>query len=290
MPARLHTSGAAVAPWCARRRALPLLTALLSALALAGALAPPARAGAFQQAILQDDLQLLYSGGGQREATLDELQRLGVDTVRAFVSWNGVAPAPTSTTRPRFDSANPAAYNPGEWDRYDDLVRSAVRRGMGVLLTPTGPIPAWASQCRGSVATRRTCSPDPAEFGRFVTAVGARYSGGYQDENGPVLPRVSQWAIWNEPNVAIWMTPQYVRRGGVLIPASAVRYRLLVRAAVGGLRATGHGADAIMAGETGPIRQYGGPQYRRAAAITEFMRAVFCVGSTGGPSRSAALG
>lgn len=290
MPGRLHTPGPAAAPPCARQRALLVLIALLLAIALATAQAPAARANASQQAIFQDDLQLLYSGGGQREATLDELQRLGVDTVRAFVSWNGLAPAPSSTSRPGFDAANPAAYGAGEWDRYDDLVRSATQRGMGVLLTPTGPIPAWASQCPGSVALRKTCSPNPVEFGRFVSAVGARYSGGYQDENGGVLPRVSQWAIWNEPNVAIWMTPQYVRRGGVLIPASAARYRLLVRAAVGALRATGHGADVIMAGETGPIGQTGGNPFRRAAATAEFLRALFCVSRTGGPLRSAALG
>jgi len=42
---------------------------------------------------------------------------------------------------------------------------------------------------------------------------------------------VKRWAIWNEPNVGSWLTPQYIRRGGRLIANSAIRYRRLVRAA-----------------------------------------------------------
>jgi hypothetical protein len=262
-----------------------LLVAVLIATVLAAVAAPAARASAGAETLLQDDMQLLYSGADRRDETLDELKKLGVDSVRVFVSWNALAPAARSTSRPSFNASDPAAYSSAEWARYDGLVRSAARRGLGVLFTPTGPIPAWASQCTGSVQRRRLCSPDPAEFGRFVTALGTRYSGGYAG-----LPRVSRWAIWNEPNVAIWLLPQYVSRGGRLIPVSAWRYRDLVRAAVRALRATGHGGDQIMAGETGPIGQSGGSLSRRPVATAQFLRTVFCVSPSGGPLRSAAVG
>ena len=79
----------------------------------------------------------------------------------------------------------------------DSFVAGAQARGMEVLLTPTGPIPAWASRCKGSVATRRACKPDPKLFGAFVRALGTRY------------PTVKKWSIWNEPNLRSWLSPQY---------------------------------------------------------------------------------
>jgi hypothetical protein len=275
----------------ARRRARRLALAALSGVAVLGVAAPPSAASAGQEAMFQDDLQLLYSGADRREATLQTLKAIGVDSIRVFVSWNSIAPNPNSPVRPGFNAANPAAYGAAAWDRYDELVRSATRRGLSVLFTPTSPIPAWASRCRGSIALRRICSPDPVEFARFVTALGTRYSGGYVDENGGgTLPRVSRWSVWNEPNVAIWLQPQYVRRGGRLIPVSAWRYRQLVYALVGGLRASGHGGDQIMAGEMGPIGHTGGSLSRRPVATAEFLRTVFCLTPRGGPLHAASVG
>ena len=264
--------------------------AVVAALSVAGLAPGSARASAGQQAILQDDQQLLFAGDARREETLNQLQRLGVDALRVFVSWSAIAPASSSISRPGFDAANPAAYGAAPWNRYDALVRSASNRGMSLIFTPNSPIPAWASQCGGSVAVRHTCNPSPQEFARFVTALGVRYSGGYSDEDGGVLPRVSRWAVWNEPNVALWLTPQYVSRGGTLVPASAQRYRLLVRAAVAGLRASGHGGDEVMAGEMGPVGHTGGPLSRRPVATAEFLRTLFCVSRTGGALRSSSVG
>ncbi|MFL5821778.1 MAG: hypothetical protein ACJ76S_13940 [Solirubrobacteraceae bacterium] len=275
----------------ARRRARRLAVASLAALAVLGASAPPSVAGAGQESMFQDDLQLLYSGGDRRDATLKTLQAIGVDSIRVFVSWNSIAPNPTSGSRPAFNAANPAAYGAAVWDRYDELVRAATRRGMSVLFTPTAPIPVWASQCRGSVALRKICSPDPVAFGRFVSALGTRYSGGYTDEDGGgTLPRVSRWSVWNEPNVAVWLRPQYVARGGRLVPVSAYRYRLLVYATVAALRGTGHGGDQIMAGEMGPIGHTGGSLSRRPVATAEFLRTVFCLTPRGGPLHAAGVG
>jgi hypothetical protein len=270
------------------RRIAVSLACLGAALA---ALPAGALASTTQESIMQDDGLLLFSGAGQRDATLDEMRSLGVDTVRVFVYWDAVAPESRSTQRPPgFDSADPAAYSATLWDRFDGLVRAAAARGLGLILTPTSPIPAWASQCGGSVSSRQSCKPDPAEFGGFVRALGTRYSGSYADENdgGGVLPRVSRWGLWNEPNVGRWLTPQFVRRGGRLVPASPARYRQLAVAAIAGLRATGHGADQILLGETAPIGNTTGAIVRRPVATATFWRDLLCLNRSGGALRGGA--
>ncbi|HEY8865401.1 MAG TPA: hypothetical protein VIM22_00595, partial [Solirubrobacteraceae bacterium] len=60
----------------------------------------PAHASVAQQSIVQDDQRLLNSGPAARDQTLDEIQSLGVDTVRAFVFWRSVAPTPSATVSP----------------------------------------------------------------------------------------------------------------------------------------------------------------------------------------------
>jgi hypothetical protein len=48
--------------------------------------------------------------------------------VRVTLQWRLVAPAPGEARKPEgFDGADPNAYPPGVWDRYDRLVR----RGIG---------------------------------------------------------------------------------------------------------------------------------------------------------------
>jgi hypothetical protein len=241
---------------------------LLAALA-AALVVPPAHAGPTQESLFEDERLLLESGPEAREQALDELDALGVDVVRALVIWNRVAPAPTSKARPAFDARDPAAYPPGAWDRWDDLVREASERGIDVLLNPTGPLPAWASDCGGSASARRLCRPDPAEFGQFVTALGRRYAG------------VRRWSIWNEPNHGAWLTPQYSRRGRSMVPETPARYRRLVEAAVAGLDAAGHGGDQVLLGETAPLARTSGSWARRTIGPATFYRELFCLDSRG---------
>jgi hypothetical protein len=265
--------------------------ALIAALALAAALPATAAASATQESIVQDDGLLLFSGPGQRDAALDEMRALGADAVRAFVYWDSVAPQSSATIRPPgFDAADPAAYPADLWNRFDGLVRAAQARGLSLILTPTSPVPAWASECRGSVRARQSCRPRPSEFGTFLRALGTRYSGAYRDEDegGGLLPRVSRWGLWNEPNVGRWLTPQYVRRGGRLVPASPARYRRLALSAIAGLRATGHARDQILLGETAPIGHAGGSISRRPIATASFWRGLLCIDAAGRPLRGRA--
>ena len=71
--------------------------------------------------------------------------------IRANVIWSRFAPSPTSKKKPKgFDGKNPAAY-PAGVVRDARLASSPARRRAAceVLLTATGPIPAWASQVQG---------------------------------------------------------------------------------------------------------------------------------------------
>src|SRR5687767_2822490 len=152
---------------------------------------------------------------------------LGADTIRLMVLWHSVAPKPGRARRPRFDAKDPAEYGTAVWDPYDDVVRGAAARGLDVLMTPSSPLPLWASRCRDrKPADRRACKPDTKAFAAFVQALGRRYDGTYADENqgGGVLPRVSRWSIWNEPNIPGWLQPQYARVRGVKIAYAAYLY------------------------------------------------------------------
>ena len=244
-----------------RRTALVLL---LAALALVPV--PAAHASRSQESLFEDEVSLLYSGPQRRDQTLDELRDLGVDVIRANVIWNRYAPRPTSKRKPSFDATDPNAYALGE---VDALVAGAAARGMTVLLTPTGPGPAWASSCGGSASARRICNPKPAEFGNFVKAVGRRY------------PTVTRWSIWNEPNQGGWLTPQWKKSGHSHIPASPTIYRNLVRAATAALAATGHGRDQILLGETAPIGRTSGSYSKRSLAPADFYRELFCLDRRG---------
>src|ERR1700742_2543993 len=135
--------------------------------------AAPASASHTQGSVFEDDSALLTGDATARGQALDEIQSFGVDTIRTLVIWNRVAPDPTNATKPSgFDATNPDAYPAGAWDRWDALVHEAQARGINVLMTVTGPIPGWASNCKGDYDTRRICDPDAKDFQDFVTAVG----------------------------------------------------------------------------------------------------------------------
>lgn len=260
-----------------------MTTALRTALlvgALTLLLAAPAAASKTQESIIEDEHQLLERGPEVRNATLDEMSSLGADTIRSLVIWNRIAPA--GSRRPAgFDGANPAAYPAAAWDPYDDLVRGAGVHGLGLLFSPSTPIPAWASDCKQGV--KATCKPDPKQYGEFVTALGKRYSGTYADENqgGGVLPRVARWSFLNEPNQPGWLTPQYERKRGRLVASAAVRYRQLAAAGIKALRASGHSGDQMLLGETAPLGHTTGTLSRRQTPPVDFLRKLLCLDSRG---------
>ena len=246
-------------------------TSLLAALAaVALTAAGPAHASSTQESIFQDDAVLAGYDQSKRDRALDELDALGVDTIRTLVVWGQMAPDAKSSTKPAgFDATDPGAYPVGNWARYGALIRGAEARGMQVLLTPTGPGPGWASDCRGSYSVRRLCRPNPAEFGAFVKALGRRYQG------------VRRWSIWNEPNLGSWLTPQWSGTSKGPRPEAPHRYRRLVQAATAALHETGHGGDQILLGETAPVGRTTGALSKRSLAPVVFWRELSCLSSSG---------
>jgi hypothetical protein len=171
------------------RRLAPAVILLLLAVPSA------AQAARRQLRIFQDDRMLVYSGPLVRAAVLDQAKQMGVDVIRVQFVWRNIA-----LSKPA-NPADPNAYGAAAWANWDSLVLDAHRRGLKVLATVTGPAPTWAA---GTTDRYYTGSryPSTKAFGRFVTAVGRRYSGhakasvaakgaGLLDPCTPVPPLIS---------------------------------------------------------------------------------------------------
>jgi hypothetical protein len=149
----------------------------LAATCLAAALvaAAPASASPTQISIVQDEGRLLEQGSAAQSQALDEIKALGAEVVKVTVNWRAIAPS-GSHKPSSFVGDNPAEYSAVEWAPFDSLVRGAAARGLRVMFLVGGRAPDWAS---GSKAPAGSYQPSAVEFGRFVKALGTRYSGTY---------------------------------------------------------------------------------------------------------------
>jgi hypothetical protein len=244
------------------------------ALLLGCALLAPAAAQANQNqmSIMMDDDLLVYRSDSVAARALTQMKSIGVDTVRVTVLWKVVAESAYATKgelsklhgkarerarkqRRRFKATDPSTYPTQNWDRYDNLVKAATERGIRVYFNVTGPAPIWGATTppKNLQSLLGTYKPKAKEFKKFVMAVGKRFSGTYRDENASksILPRVSMWSLWNEPNQAGWLSPQWENGK----PASPALYRALYQSGYAGLVSTGHRADndIVLLGETAPL-------------------------------------
>ena len=171
----------------------------------------------------------------------------GASVVRISTGWAGIA-----ATKPA-EATNPAdpAYN---WTSLDQQIRGAVSYGLTPVVTMTGA-PAWAVGTGAPAsATPGTWRPDAKAYGQFAQALGTRYSGTYPDplHPGSDLPRVIYWEPWNEPNLSLYLAPQWTRSGHHWVAASPIIYRGLLNAFYTGLTSTLPQAQVI-AGGTAPF-------------------------------------
>jgi hypothetical protein len=254
-------------------RALPVIATLFAVFA---ANAAPATASSRQLAMFEDDIQLRSDPAGAVAA----LRELGVSNVRLSINWQNIAPDPHSHHKPHgFHGQDPAAYPASSWVRYDSIMWHAAKAGISVGIMVTGPGPEWAvgpGEPKG--APPGIWKPSPASYGAFVQALATRYSGHYKPAGATeVLPRVSIWSIWNEPNYGVDLAPQATNND--TIEVGAAWYRKLVDAGWSALGRARHGGDTILIGETAPrgldhpIGNFSGTKPLR------FLRALYCVDS-----------
>jgi hypothetical protein len=155
----------------------------------------------------------------------------------------------------------------------DAQVRNAVAHGLQPLIMVNGA-PTWA-QGSDKPAGKTTVAwkPDATAFGRFAGALARRYSGSVPDPVAPgrTLPRVSQFQIWNEPNLDLYLAPQW-DRGKAFAPG---RFRRLVDAGYTAIKSVQPSATVVTAG-LAPFGDYGTSTGTRTPPAA-FLRSMLCL-------------
>jgi hypothetical protein len=242
------------------REDFPMRIALL-ALTLIALLIPAAAEASPRQVMTFEAPEELYDDT-RRDATLDEIRAFGVTQIRQLVYWQQFAPRANRERNPSFNASDPNAYP--AFGLLDRVLAGAEARGIKVMLTPTGPVPRWATGSKKGNVNR----PNAKQFGDFVTALARRYGA-----------QVETWSVWNEPNQPQFLMPQY-RKGK---PASPGIYRSLYREAHRAIRSVRENRnDAILIGETSPRGN------ENVVHPLTFLRGVTCLNSKYKKTRSCA--
>jgi len=153
----------------------------------------------------------------------------GATVMRLLVQWNQTAPLRPAHASNPFDPA----YN---FQDLDDTIRTAQEADMEVLLTLSGT-PRWANGGRAP----NVMPTQVADFTAFAQAIASRYSGRFSG-----YPFVRFWSVWNEPNLQLFLTPQFDSRGRSVAPRN---YARLYAAAYKGIKA-GNRRALVGIGET----------------------------------------
>lgn len=196
----------------------------------------------------------------------------GASFLRVGLTWSTVAPA----ARPSgFRESDPgsAYYN---WSSTDALVRALAARRITIMIV-VSHAPRWAegrNRPHGTVAG--SWRPDPKAFGRFAHAAALRYSGRWPDPllPGHYLPHVRFWEAWNEPNLSLYLTPQWTRTRGGWAATSPVTYRRLLNSFYTAVKRVSR-TNAVVAGATAPFGDLY-PGRSRMQPVT-FVRSFLCL-------------
>ncbi len=240
------------------------LTAFLAGLALvaiaatgASADAGRARSGPMLLGVMDDALL-----GNVPDVAFPAVEQLHPQVIRYDVSWAATAP------RKPADATNPddPAY---DWTLPDQVVLRADALGVPVLLT-IEVTPRWAGGQTGNKPP-----VNMATLQAFAYAAATRYSGQHVvPATGQVLPAVTRWEAWNEPNTTSHLKPQYTCRCASAQPASPKIYAKLLKAIYLGVHSAGTHAgitEIVAGGATKP--NYSGPKtFEPAVAPLRFLQ------------------
>jgi hypothetical protein len=239
-----------------------LLTAWLAALALVAVAATGAsadegraRSGPMLLGVMDDALL-----GNVPDVAFPAVEQLHPQVIRYDVSWARTAPRkPVEATNP-----DDPAY---DWSIVDQVVMRADALGVPVVLT-LEVTPRWAGGGTGNQAPVNMTSLQD-----FAYAAATRYSGQHViPATGQILPAVTRWEAWNEPNTTSHLKPQYSCRCTAAVPVAPRIYARILTAIYRGIHSAGTHAgitEIVAGGATKP--NYSGPKtYEPAVAPLRF--------------------
>jgi hypothetical protein len=239
-----------------------VLTTWLAALALVAVAATGAsadegraRSGPMLLGVMDDALL-----GNVPDIAFPAVEQLHPQVIRYDVSWARTAPRkPAEATNP-----DDPAY---DWSMVDQVVVRADALGVPVVLT-LEVTPRWAGGGTGNQAP-----VNMASLQDFAYAAATRYSGQHVvPATGLILPAVTRWEAWNEPNTTSHLKPQYSCRCATAVPVAPTIYARILAAIYRGIHAAGTRAgitEIVAGGATKP--NYSGPKtYEPAVAPLRF--------------------
>ena len=239
------------------------------AVAVAVVLAPTASASQSLRIGIFDDGVVLY---GEPDLVFPQLQKTRTQLLRVNLWWSG--PGITVATRKPKRPADPndPAYN---WDTYDRTVRFSIVNGIIPIFSIIGT-PPWANAAKGW----NVAPTNARDLQNFAAAAQKRYSGTFVNADGVVLPRVSLWMAWNEPNNPVFLKPQYRRVGTTWTIQSGRDYAKLCNAVVSGIKSVQR-TSKVACGATGPRGNNNPNSSRPSVSPIPFLRAMKAGGAKG---------
>jgi Glycosyl hydrolase catalytic core len=239
--------------------------AAIVGLVAAAVFATPAAASTWLQLGLVDT-QEAFGNQARFGRTLGTLRP---QVVRIMLGWGG----PFGVARERPDNGVDPADAAYDWDLYDRAALTAANRGVRVLFTIWGT-PWWANGGRD----RNVAPQNITRLEEFAYAAATRYSGTYRRRDGVVLPRVSLWTAWNEPNIPLGLKPQWRKIRGRWVIQSARDYARICNAIYDGVHMTLLRGEKVACGVT-TARGNNAPGTRRpSVAPIGFLQAAKAAG------------
>jgi hypothetical protein len=194
---------------------------------LAGLAAPASLAAERMWVGFHDDPSFRWVSN--RQERVQGAAQANASIIRLLVQWNLAAKTRPASPNDPFDPT----YDLGD---IDEAVRTAQQNDQEVILTISGT-PRWANGGKNpNVMPTRV-----ADLTSFSRAIASRYSGRFEG-----YPFVRFWSVWNEPNLQLFLAPQFDKRGRSVAPAN---YAKLAAAAYSGIKA-GNPRAVVGIGET----------------------------------------
>lgn len=176
---------------------------------------------------------------------INMLKATGTQVTRLDLFWGTAAPTRPANAK---DHTDPAY----DWSWSDAVLCGLVREGVQPIVSVWNA-PGWATggargvEVRGTQVAWNSRAPRRAQdFADFMQALATRYNGRTQVADGGAC-RVNFYEIWNEPNLQIYLYPQYSRKR----VASAPKYVQMANRSVPAIKKANPRA-VVITGVTGP--------------------------------------